>query len=80
MAGDTLVKTKFGEEPKSGGEAFLAMAALFGGRSENGRTRNAVHECGVRLRRRRRLRHGDLHGNEVGERNCALTKRGWEEK
>jgi hypothetical protein len=44
VAGDAFVETIFGEEPEGGGEAFLAMAALIGGRSENGGPRNAIHE------------------------------------
>src|SRR5215467_16101290 len=44
MAGDALVKTKFGEETKGSGEALFAMAALFGGSSKDRRTRNTIHE------------------------------------
>lgn len=80
VAGDAFIKTKFSEEPKGSSEAFFAMTALLGGRSKNGRARDTLHECVVRLRRRYRLRHEDLHGNEGGGRNCASTKSSWEEK
>jgi hypothetical protein len=31
MPGDTFIKTKFGEEAKSGSEPFLAVTAFLGG-------------------------------------------------
>src|SRR5215472_10645805 len=50
VAGDAFIKSKFGEEAKSGGQTLLAMTALLGGRSENGRARKAIHESTARLR------------------------------
>lgn len=44
VAGDAFVKTKFGKETKSGGEAFLAMTAFFGRSGEDRRAGDALHE------------------------------------
>ena len=51
VAGDAFVETIFGEEAERGREAFFAMTALLGGRSENGRARNAIHKSAWRFRR-----------------------------
>jgi hypothetical protein len=48
VAGDALVKAKFGKETKSASEALLAVAALFSGGREDGRARNAFHKMTVR--------------------------------
>ena len=87
VSGDAFVETIFGEEAKRGGQAFLAMATLFGGRMECRRARETLHKRGVSLRRGRRLRHEDLQWNaggaegivpqdkEVGKRNELEKKR-----
>ena len=74
VAGDAFIKTKFGEKTKGSGEAFFAMAALFGRSGEDGRTRNTIHESGVRLRRGRCLRHGTSLRHDGAKELCPSAK------
>src|SRR5215471_4702907 len=69
VAGDAFVEAKFCKEPERGSKTFLAVAALFRGRGEDGRARDPVHEGAVRGRSggRRRLRHGSLREGVAGQ-------------
>src|SRR6516225_1312642 len=75
VAGDAFIKTKFCEEAKGGGEALFAMATFFRGSRKHRRTRNAIHEGVVRLRRGCRWRHGTSLKHGGVEELCPSAKR-----
>jgi hypothetical protein len=77
VASDAFIKAEAREEAKSGGEALLAMAALFGGNRKNRRARDAVREGAVGRRSGGRgwLRHGNLRGAESWREELCLSAR-----